>query len=1781
MADGKNKEMKGGIWMAKKKLSTKSIVSAILLVTMIYLMLTSTVLAATEINKTFADKNISVTGSVNGTWDVFSATSNAITATLAPAESGSSNNKTYSSQTDTVTFTNNNTGSAVVSFKYKKTASTGTVTVNGVTATTVDQEATISLAAGGTFTVVLTSGAAEGANATISITDFAVTVEETFTITLNTPSNGSYTVSSTDGDPAVTMTPDTAPTQYSYVSTAGVSITTSPANNYKFDRVENSTTGAVLTYTNNPTISSGLENGNTLSVSFIPSGSFRAFTVGDNKYYSWEDAMDAAVSSGKPVILSQAAHTLPATEAEAIAAAEKLPGQDADVSYIQLVNKDGTNYLQYIVPSGVTFAIPYDATLSTGNDYDTSTVVNGKAAYVLTVKDGTELVVQNGGTFLVNAKRTCSGTKNQGVTTGNYGKLVMGGTMTIESGGSLVARGYIVDTDHKSHSYGTGTGRIIAKSGSNVEILFQILTHRGGTATTNVVGMNKTKRIMPITDYAVSNVMMRAEVEYGAHVRARYLLYIKDYFDGTVSLVDADGTANTLFTMSSDCRLVMDYDYATDRMYVVAEQGTMSLQNIQLTFKNVIEYNINTADYILPVGDSMQIYAGAPGASASDPTATVKVSNPIKLLPGSAIHVMKNGVLDVTSELYLYADEDYDITWSYGTYRTTLYNAENFKGKSARLSITEDAAIYLGGTANISGTLLQSGTDVGQDKTNRIIPTSDTAVLNVNNLVTSGTVNELSNVDTSNYVANTSWKAIDGLFVNSTEYTTFTGTGTYRAAKQGDDYKWYICKIAYEFRDEAGNKLTGLTADGADAAYVIGDSTTLEAKDLVGGNYVIKGYTVKDTAGADITATTSVSATGLNPDAGNDVSYGWENITFSGLTDDIAVTLTVATYDNRVTWTVNSKESTAADTSWTDYVTDNASFTPAVDTPCAFDVKITDGTANTKWEPSYVTEESGATTSTVTVSGIENDISVDVRYASDTYKVTWNVTDWNGTVTTTSEYVQKGGEIAYNVPQTEDAWYIITNDPNPDSVTTVTNTGTALKLTGVNDTTVVDLTLTKYDYMVSVTGLTNLTDNASVTIDPYYFNKGDKMEVTGDDFVEGKRFTFTQVNSCTPDTVPVSLTLEKMTVTAPDSGAKTITILVELDAYDYKVVVKDGTSVLDTQYVDGNSTSYTFADGIYVEKYTTSGTATVTLTNPTVSTAASIAITDISKDVTVTATTAKYSHILTLVDENNNVLGDLQYLSGTSYTYTIESSDLHYVTNAVVTSDSAEGTAVLSEVGGKSLTISEITGNPTVQLTLQEYVYTVVWNDKSGNNLKVDYILDGQTETSYTCDEGYVAQLNSVGAASDSKHSLTTADNKTYKVTNISSNMTIVLDLITYDYTVTVDDGEKTQNWYVKNDEDVLNGGEIIYQTDDGKYITGYELTGTAAADGSANTNPDVADGWESIVLTGIGSDVTLDVTLASYDYRVTWNVKTSVNGVGSTVTSVSYITGDTAEYVLDEQYTITNIVTTGGTTSGVGTNVAQVSGIDKDIKVTVDARDYLYEIIWTYTLNGETVTETQVVQSEHLEEDGTVKWAKVPVSDEEGVSYVVTEVTVLGGTARHTNKTVNVMREGNVDPVRVTIKLEEALTNYTALWGNMSFRYYKNAAYYGWDGTSYQWKLIEQYAWTHKSGSMIHSYADLNDSSVITQYNVPNGSVMIVNPTNQKITATVTIQMNDDPAIWKTSPVVTLVAEDGTTGTHTITVTLEARSTMLISATLEGEPQDNLTDQATGKCSVQIDPID
>lgn len=482
---------------------------------------------------------LSYDGSKTDTWAALCTT---ITGT-AQSEKNTCDKAT--SNSSTLTITNNKNTPATLSFDYTIVQNNGTIEVNGKSYTKPGIFSN-EIGAHKEVTVYIESGNTS-AETKITMTNVKLVASATANVTFQPAENGSYTV---DGE---AITADRTKTQSSMTA---YRVAATPNAGYQFMGWCDTTSGKCISVA--PKTELSFDSGCTVTAKF----------------------------ASKELALFEANGQIFDNLGKAVAEAEKK--QSAIITLVSSGKITG----KYMIPSNVTLLIPFDegGTLYKDTPGYVDTYNSSRSAFrTMTMAPGSSITVN--GAISVGGKHTYQMGK-QGPS-GPYGQIDMaeGSSITLNNGANLYAWGYI-----------TGDGAITAASGSKVYEYFQLRDWRGGTATKS---MNDNKeKVFPISQYYVQNIESALTIQSGAQESTYLTVHAKVV--GTASAkIDFIGDANSksLFKIANEGKLTKKYDPETDRI-TYTTTGSASLESLTLS---VAGYNFNSSAYVLPINNNMTL----------------------------------------------------------------------------------------------------------------------------------------------------------------------------------------------------------------------------------------------------------------------------------------------------------------------------------------------------------------------------------------------------------------------------------------------------------------------------------------------------------------------------------------------------------------------------------------------------------------------------------------------------------------------------------------------------------------------------------------------------------------------------------------------------------------------------------------------------------------------------------------------------------------------------------------------------------------------------------------------------------------------------------------------------------------------------------------------------------------------------------------------------------------------------------------------------------------------
>lgn len=361
----------------------------------------------------------------------------------------------------------------------------------------------------------------------------------------------------------------------------------------------------------------------------------------------------------------------------------------ADASVKELAyNGDG----YYTVKSGVKLLVPYDGTYSTSADNylkGDNTETSAKPYVTLTMTEGTTLTVK-GGSLLVNASIASNGmTSSHAI---NYGKLVTekDTKIVLESGSWADAMGYI-----------TGSGEMIAESGSSIYEVFNLYGWKGGTISAAI-----RYNVFPINQYTLNNLQIKTTINQNVSYYAKGTVTAQSQrADTTVLFV---GNEDSAFIQVGSGYMLKEYNTSNGNVYFTL-YGNGTFHNLKVDAGPTA---LDTSDLQVPIPGHFKL-------TIASGTTTIPSDVQIKLLPGAELNINSGATLKVNGALYAYAgiNDAYDnglTKWQDGGNNKQYPLTSHMRSTSIDKNVTPDYSVDTPAKITVNGNVnIASGATLG------------------------------------------------------------------------------------------------------------------------------------------------------------------------------------------------------------------------------------------------------------------------------------------------------------------------------------------------------------------------------------------------------------------------------------------------------------------------------------------------------------------------------------------------------------------------------------------------------------------------------------------------------------------------------------------------------------------------------------------------------------------------------------------------------------------------------------------------------------------------------------------------------------------------------------------------------------------------------------------------------------------------------------------------------------------------------------------------------------
>ena len=323
---------------------------------------------------------------------------------------------------------------------------------------------------------------------------------------------------------------------------------------------------------------------------------------------------------------------------------------------IIVVVSDGTLPAgNYTINKNITLLLPYSTTNNKMTEPNIVHVTAAGSAPALSVYR--KLTLAPGANITVNSGSSiCLGGSIASVNGGNASSfpcgpsgvldLSQGGSVTLKSGATLYAWGFVQGQNMDQGNNTSGVGRIIAKSGSTVWEDYQVGDWRGGTASSSIYSSRSSWKFFPFQSWTIQNIEAPIEFQKGATGKGFWTIF----GDGQVFTVKFDylASSGSLFTLNdAGSTLEKWYDPTTDKVCYQLGGGATTLDAMTLTAMGT---TITTNDYNLPVPCNMSILLKS---------GTFTVSKPVVMHAGASMEDQSGATFNVNTSVYMFDQSEW------------------------------------------------------------------------------------------------------------------------------------------------------------------------------------------------------------------------------------------------------------------------------------------------------------------------------------------------------------------------------------------------------------------------------------------------------------------------------------------------------------------------------------------------------------------------------------------------------------------------------------------------------------------------------------------------------------------------------------------------------------------------------------------------------------------------------------------------------------------------------------------------------------------------------------------------------------------------------------------------------------------------------------------------------------------------------------------------------------------------------------------------------------------
>ena len=603
-----------------------------------------------------------LSGSYDNGGSAWNVSGGKIKCTVKTAESTSGCSTTYTPKSSTLILTNNSSNKAKLSFDYviEKSGDSPTATIDNVSVSSNNKFGPKLLDNGDSIAISINSVSTTSDDSiTITLSNIKLedVVEQSISITLKKPTNGTYTVNYGTNSQTVS-TVDILIEDAKTTDSFNFKATPKAGYNFYYRKINDES----LNFFNETISSYSFDSDSIIEPIFTNNA---IFEVDSNFYDNLELANSKALESSNHLIVLKQSGILKNTR--------------SDGSY-NIGN--GSTAVTLLVPKD-DLKTPHKETPST---YDKSSDHPKISEFrKLVIPENINIVFLNKSSLNVDSQVRIYTNYGAGSPCGPHGRIEISNNANLifNSGSNLYCWGYI-----------TGLGNVKMLSGSVIRECFQIGYFRGGSFTlSNARNSNK---ILIFNQYFIQNVESNCYIYYGA--KELVFTGMVGTVKTTINLIGKEGDGDFMFLLngSADNYVLKYYDSAKDRLHIDLFCNT-KINSFSIQVYGSI--TVNTSDYVLPITNNISIKV------ESGYDVSIKQGQDLAFLPSSELFIEKNANFSITSgtNFYVYDESDWGNYASSSEKRAIILYSSTLEKKPTSRAAEVDAKIDINGSLQVNG----------------------------------------------------------------------------------------------------------------------------------------------------------------------------------------------------------------------------------------------------------------------------------------------------------------------------------------------------------------------------------------------------------------------------------------------------------------------------------------------------------------------------------------------------------------------------------------------------------------------------------------------------------------------------------------------------------------------------------------------------------------------------------------------------------------------------------------------------------------------------------------------------------------------------------------------------------------------------------------------------------------------------------------------------------------------------------------------------------------------